>query len=188
MPRATIAAPAFRSGGRSQSGEIREYAPPCAAYALAMGVLTNRRLEVFAQLLAVGKTVYDAAREAGYNANAASFESNARQRYSKPEVKARVAELQQRTADRVADRISIDRAWILAQLQEIAGYDLTGTEINTAHKLKALELVAKVVGAFAPEKREIIARLAELDLDQLKALDARLAEAEDEQPDLEDMN
>jgi hypothetical protein len=154
-----------------------------------MGVLQNRRLEVFAQLLAVGKTVYEAAREAGYNADAPSFEANARQRAAKPELKARVAELMQRAADRTADRVSIDRAWILAQLQEIAGYDLSGVEINTGHKLKALELVAKVVGAFAPEKREIIARLAELDLDQLKALDQRLAEAEqDEQPDVEELH
>jgi hypothetical protein len=154
-----------------------------------MGVLKNPRLEIFAQLLALGKPIYEAAREAGYNPDSPSFEANARQRRAKPEVKARIAELQQRTADRAADKVAIDRAWLLAQLGEIAGYDVSGIEINTGHKLKALELVAKVCGLFAPEKREVIARLAELDLDQLKALDQRLAEVEEqEQPDVEDMH
>jgi hypothetical protein len=155
-----------------------------------MGVLKNRRLEIFAQSLALGKPTYDAAREAGYNADAPSFEANARQRAAKPELKARVAELMQRTADSVADRVAIDRAWLLSQLTEIAGYDIAGLEVKLTDKLKALELVAKVCGLFAPEKREIVARLAELDIDQLKSLDARLAEAEREQehPDQEELH
>jgi hypothetical protein len=43
-------------------------------------------VEVFAQLLAVGKPIYEAAREAGYNADAPSFEANARQRRSRAEI------------------------------------------------------------------------------------------------------
>jgi hypothetical protein len=150
-----------------------------------MGVLQNRRLEIFAQALALGKSTYDAAREAGYNTDAPSFEANARQRAAKVEVKQRVLELQQRSADRV----TIDRAWLMSQLAEIAGVDTQSMEVNTAHKLKALELIAKVQGLFAPEKREVIARLAELDIEQLRALDQRLSEAEqDEQPDAEDLH
>jgi hypothetical protein len=83
----------------------------------------------------------------------------------------------------------VDRSWLLAQLVEVAGYGAEGLEIKMSDKLKALELVAKVCGLFAPEKREVIARLAELDIEQLRALDQRLAEAEqDEQPDAEDLH
>jgi hypothetical protein len=130
--------------------------------------------------MALRKSAADAAREAGYNTEIPSFVANAQQRASKPAVKARIVELQQRHADNVAERVSIDRSWLLSQLVEVAGYDTRGIEIRVADKLKALELVAKVCGFFAPEKREIIARLAELDLDQLRALDERLAEADHE--------
>jgi hypothetical protein len=154
-----------------------------------MPVLKDRKLEILAQGLALGKSAVEAAKDAGYNQAIASFVANAQQRASKPAVKERVAELQQRTADCIAERVSVDRSWLLAQLVEVAGYGAEGLEIKMSDKLKALELVAKVCGLFAPEKREVIARLAELDIEQLRALDQRLAEAEqDEQPDAEDLH
>jgi hypothetical protein len=47
---------------------------------------TALHLEMFAQVLALGKDTCDAARDAGYNQNAYSFEANPRQRASFPEV------------------------------------------------------------------------------------------------------
>jgi hypothetical protein len=54
-------------------------------------------------------------------------------------------------------------------------------EIKTADALKAMDMLIKVRGYYAPEKREIIQRLGELSLEELKTLDERLATAE-EQP------
>jgi hypothetical protein len=61
---------------------------------------TALHLEMFAQGLALGKDTYDAARDAGYNQSASSFEANARQRASFPEVKARNRELQERAIEK----------------------------------------------------------------------------------------
>jgi hypothetical protein len=151
-----------------------------------MGVLRNARLEVFAQLLAVGKPIYQAAREAGYNPDAPSFEANARSRRAKPEVRARIEELQQNCANRVADRVAIDRAWVLGQLADVASIDTESIEPKLADKLRALELLCRVQGYFAPSKVEIIQRLSELSLEELKALDERMSD--EQQMESEEMH
>jgi hypothetical protein len=43
-------------------------------------------------------------------------------------------------------------------------------------------MIIKIKGYYAPEKREIIARLSELSLDQLHALDAQLSAAGEQPP------
>jgi hypothetical protein len=147
-----------------------------------MGVLKNQKLEILAQGIARGLSPGAAARAAGYNPDVPSFEANARQRACRPEVKARAEEL----LTRAAEKTVVSIAWLTERLVEVAGVDQGGLEVKTSDKLRALELLAKVKGFFAPEKREIVQRLAELDLDQLKALDERLAAAAaEEQPEEE---
>jgi phage terminase small subunit len=138
-----------------------------------MGILKNRRLEIFAQGLALGKDTYVAARDAGYNADAASFEANARQRASFPEVKARIKELQ----ERAVEKVSVDLGWILEKLMGIADIKLNPKEVRAGDILRAMDMIVKIKGYYAPEKREIIQRLGELSLEELKALDERLATA-----------
>jgi phage terminase small subunit len=145
-----------------------------------MGILKNRRLEIFAQGLALGKDTYVAARDAGYNADAASFEANARQRASFPEVKARIREL----LERAIEKTTVDLAWILERLVQVAGIALDPKEIKAGDAPRAMDMIVKIKGYYAPEKREIIQRLSELSVDELNALNERLSAA-DQQPEQE---
>jgi hypothetical protein len=109
---------------------------------------TALHLEIFAQGLALGKDTYDAARDAGYNQNASSFEANARQPASFPEVKARIRELQERAIEK---KTTVSIAWLMERLTEVAGVPLNPAKVRTSDKLRAIELIAKVRGYFAPE-------------------------------------
>jgi hypothetical protein len=73
---------------------------------------------------------------------------------------------------------TVSIAWLMERLTEVAGVPLNPAEVRTSDKLRAIELIAIVRGYFAPEKRETIQRFAELSLDDLKALDERLAASE----------
>jgi hypothetical protein len=77
--------------------------------------LENGRMEHLAQLLFAGKDTYDASRGAGYADDASSFASNARKRANRREVKARVAELQ----ERAAGMAEIDKTFILLWLRDL---------------------------------------------------------------------
>jgi phage terminase small subunit len=139
-----------------------------------MGILKNRFLEIFAQGLARGMPMYEAAKQAGYNADRPSFENNARKRASKPEVRARIKELQ----ERAAEKVTIDLAWILERLAHVAGIALDPKEIKAGDALRALDMIVKIKGYYAPEKREILARLTEASAGELDALEQTLAAAE----------
>jgi hypothetical protein len=143
-----------------------------------VGILKNRKLEIMAHALVRGLGTYDAAREAGFNPDVPSFEANARKRATRPDVRARVKELQ----ERVANKVVCDLAWVTQRLVEIAGIPLGGMEIKTADTLKAMDMLIKVRGYYAPEKREIIQRLSELSVEELKALNERLS-ATEQQPE-----
>lgn len=113
-----------------------------------MAPLRDPRYEKVAQLLAVGKSTEQASREAGYK-DGTSFAANARKRSQRPEIRARVKEIQAKEADLA----SVNAAWIMRKTAEMAGVDLPPDAIKASDKLGALNLLAKMVpGALAPQK------------------------------------
>jgi hypothetical protein len=117
------------------------------------GVLESRKLEVFALGLAAGKSYTDASREAGYNTTAKSFEVKARQRGNRPDVKARVRELQEDLQERVVEKLVVDLTWIEERLMAFASAVFDRTDIKPADALRAVDMLVKVRGFYAPEKK-----------------------------------
>lgn len=102
-----------------------------------MAVLSNQRHEAFAQGLAKGLTADEAYKQAGFKPN----RGNASTLKAKQNIQARVAELQGMAAERVV----VDREWVLAKLVENA----TNTqETNPSASNQALQLIGKELGMF----------------------------------------
>jgi hypothetical protein len=129
-----------------------------------MPVLKNPKHERFAQEVASGKTQVEAYEIAGYKPN----DGNAAQLAKRPEISARVAEINGIAADKVA----IDKSWVLErlitnseramQVIEVLDKDGNGTgefryEGNVANK--ALELIGKELGMFK-ERLELSGNVA----------------------------
>lgn len=114
-----------------------------------MGVLPDRKLEKVAQELARFKSPTEASEAAGYKAGT-SFGPNARKRACRPDVKARVLELQ-RISGVVA---AADSAYIQRKLMEITEVPVAKSAIKPSDQIAALTLLAKIVGAMAPEKHD----------------------------------
>ena len=108
-----------------------------------MAVLENPRHEAFAQALAKGKSATDAMKEAGY-----SDPRNSSRLTKNDEIRRRVDELQQM----VAERVVVDREWVLAKLIENAK---NTQESNPAASNKALELIGKELGMFVDRSENI---------------------------------
>lgn len=108
-----------------------------------MPVLSNQKHEAYAQALAKGKSATEAMREAGY-----SDPRNSSRLTKNDEIAARVAELQGMAADRVV----VDREWVLAKLIENAK---NTQESNPAASNKALELIGKEIGMFVERSENI---------------------------------
>ena len=85
----------------------------------AVGILLNPTHERVAQELASGKSPVEASRLAGYP-DGLSFEANARKRASRPDIKARVLQLQKRAAVLA----EVDKGYILAKLKDLAEFNL----------------------------------------------------------------
>lgn len=163
------------------------YTPGHGLYATAMAILNNPRLEILAQGIALGKNMYDAAKDAGYNPGASSFRPNTRRRVGRPDVKARVKELQERSAAAATAATTVTLAWVMEKLTAIAGAAFDPNDIKPADALKAADMIVKIQGFYAPEKREIIARLSELSMEELARLDAALS-AGAEEPTREELH
>lgn len=108
-----------------------------------MPVLSNQKHEAYAQALAKGKSATEAMREAGY-----SDPRNSSRLTKNDEIAARVAELQGMAADRVV----VDREWVLAKLIENAK---DTQKSNPAASNKALELIGKELGMFVERSENI---------------------------------
>lgn len=108
-----------------------------------MPVLSNQKHEAYAQALAKGKSATEAMREAGY-----SDPRNSSRLTKNDEISARVAELQGMAADRVV----VDREWVLAKLIENAK---DTQKSNPAASNKALELIGKELGMFVERSENI---------------------------------
>lgn len=124
-----------------------------------MPILSNPRHERFAQELAQGKTATEAYELAGYKGN----DSNAARMNGNDRIKERVSEI----LGHAAERVEINRAWVLGRLVENAERamqaqqpkDSDGTptgeyryEGSVANR--ALELLGKELGMFV-ERKEV---------------------------------
>jgi hypothetical protein len=97
--------------------------------------------------------------------------NDTRAHYGYPEVKSRVAALQ----TKAAERLTVDLAWIYERLVEIASRAPYSEEIKTGDKLRALDMLIRLGGYYAPEKKVVApagsksVRLTEVfDAEQLK--------------------
>jgi len=109
-----------------------------------MPTLPNQRHEAFAQALAGGTSASEAYRRAGYRPDRAA----ASRLSAKVYIKTRVSELQGITAERVV----VDRQWVLARLIESAQKN---QETNPAASNKALELIGKELGMFVERSENV---------------------------------
>jgi hypothetical protein len=112
------------------------------------------RLEAFAQALATGVTPVEAAKIAGYP-NGSCFAHNARKRARRKDVKAIVAELQKPVKEKLAKTVEANFAWATEKLMNIASAKLDLWNIKASDKIRAIEVLAKMHGWNAPEKREV---------------------------------
>lgn len=130
-----------------------------------MAPLKNSKHEHFAHLVASGQSPTKAYTLAGYSEKGAYASAN--RLLKNAEVRARVTELQRAVSERTVEKVSVDRAWVLARLRENADRAMQAVEVLD-HKGKptaeyryegavanrALELLGKELGMFR-ERLEI---------------------------------
>lgn len=122
-------------------------------------MLKNAKHEHFAGQVAKGVTGAEAAVIAGFSQRRAIV--TASELLARPEVKARIAELNVIIAERVTEKTGIDKAWVMNQLVEVVAMgksaepvrDAEGNPIgeykqNLAAANKALELIGKEFSMF----------------------------------------
>lgn len=114
-----------------------------------MPVLGNPRHERAAQVLAGGGTAEGAAAAAGFDTEASSFSANSRRLIQRPDIRARVAELQGQVADKLVD-ITVE--WVEQRLAKIADTILEPDDIRASDVIAALREIGKIRGMYAPEK------------------------------------
>ena len=110
-----------------------------------MPALRNQRHERFAVELAKGCSQTEAAKRAGYKGS----RFHASRLATKSNIKARVAELEARTAEKVTQITAMDRAWVLEELRANVERH---KETNGAVANRALELIGKELGLFINRK------------------------------------
>jgi phage terminase small subunit len=116
-----------------------------------MSVLGNPRYERAAQVLASGGSAETAAAAAGYNTKGTSFKPNARRLIQRPDIRARVAELQ----GQIAAAMVIDAAWIRTRVARIADVKVDPEDIGASDVIAASRLLAQMTpGAIVPTKVE----------------------------------
>jgi hypothetical protein len=132
-----------------------------------MAPLRNPRHEKVAQELALMHDAYAASLAAGYDPTKSAFKPNARKRANRKDVQARKAQI----LAKEADLVSLDAAWIQRRLVEICKVELGVDRIKTSDQIAGLTLLAKMIGALAPELHDVL--LVGLG-DRLNAARARL--------------
>lgn len=151
-----------------------------------MPLLTNRRHEHFAQLVAKGEKPGRAYVTAGYSE--AGADQSAARLLRKAEVCSRVAELREAvekpSRERAIEKAAVDKAWVLSNLVKVVSMgmatepirddegnetgELKATNLPAANK--ALELVGKELGMFVDRKEVRTGALDAIPHDDLKRL------------------
>jgi phage terminase small subunit len=107
------------------------------------GPLKNARHERFAQELAKGKSQSEAYKLAGYSATGNSAEVAAARLIRNVQVSARVGQLKERIAEKLADKVAIDASWVLKKAAELHATALKEKQFSVAKG--ALDLIGKHV-------------------------------------------
>lgn len=107
-----------------------------------MPVLSNPRHETFAQALAKGKSQTEAYEIAGYKGDRRAASRLA----TNVDIQARVAELQQRVAERVIEKTAVTRADILGEISKLALAPIGHEHVRPADKRAACMDYAKIEG------------------------------------------
>ena len=129
-----------------------------------MPILQNARHERFAQLVASGKySDMEAFKQAGYSASSA--QQNAHRLSENEGVKARIAELKGRNAEKcemareqavqyLVEILKTPIGEVTADHRLAQSYDAKSGKIELPNKLGAMQLLAKMCGWNEPEKHE----------------------------------
>lgn len=148
-----------------------------------MPALANPKREAFARALATGKSQIEAHEAAGFKPHRGNASSLAQDK----SILERVAELQAETAAMAqeatrmaAERLSIDREWVMARLQENALKAAANEDFSPSNQ--ALQLLGKELGMFVDRKQfDIDGDLRGISDAQLLALFAASAADGDEE-------
>ena len=142
-----------------------------------MSELKNVRHELFCRGLVAGKTADQAYQEAGYKASRAS----ATRLSANASIRQRVSELHQA----VAQAATIDRAWVLAQMQALfektTAAPAGGPTWSPATAKGLLELMGRDMGMFIERKIIGIKRLDQMGDDELRQIAGQVIEELDAQ-------
>lgn len=145
-----------------------------------MGILKNAKHEKFARLIVNGANATVAAAKLGYAPNRVQITGSEMRR--NPKIAARIDELGELATERVIEKASVDKAWVMDQLVEIVmmgkalepviGKDGPTGEVkqNLAAANKALELIGKEFAMFVDRKVVQTGPLDDLGHDELKDL------------------
>lgn len=121
--------------------------------------LTDRQERFVVEYLACANGA-EAARRAGYSERTARQMAN--ENLSKPDIKSAITQKREQIMSETEDKVE----WLINRLTSEAIDDGNGE----ATRVRALEVLGKIYGAFAPEKQEVTtysgAFLADLDLDE----------------------
>ena len=121
--------------------------------------LTDRQEGFVVEYLACANGA-EAARRAGYSERTARQMAN--ENLSKPDIKSAITQKREQIMSETEDKVE----WLINRLTSEAIDDGNGE----ATRVRALEVLGKIYGAFAPEKQEVTtysgAFLADLDLDE----------------------
>lgn len=135
-----------------------------------MPVLSNPKHELFAQEMARGQSATDAYTTAGYKPD----RKNAAKLRQRDDISHRIAELLAKrdetarvASEKAAERLSIDREWVLARLVENANRAMQAGPVKTGGKEtgeyrydgavanRALELIGKELGMFIERSENV---------------------------------
>lgn len=151
-------------------------------------MLKNAKHEHFAGQVAKGVTGAEAAVIAGFSQRRAIV--TASELLARPEVKARIAELNVIIAERVTEKTGVDKAWVMEKLVEVVRLGMKsktlqnaagevvgdGSPENLAAANKALELIGKEFAMFVDRAEVRTGPLDAMEHDDLKALSFAIAE------------
>ena len=146
-----------------------------------MPPLDNPQHEKFALACATGQDHGQAYITAGYwSAESAKGKVGGAHLYKRPDIKARIAELQDRAADITVAESVLTQVWVIDKLKEIVERALDEND-RLDSPIRALELLGKHLGMFV-DRSEITGDITiSTVIDRLKARTARLVEESETQ-------
>ncbi len=134
------------------------------------GPLDNQKWENFARYIASGETQAKAAKLAGFKENNAHIRGCVLMK--KDEIRLRVEELKRVSSERAVTGLSVNKAWVLRNLKEIALQAKSEGDWSGANR--AWELIGKELGMFVERKVIGLQDLRSASADELQALLAEL--------------